>query len=96
MYYAAKCALISIFIVISSFPRVAKKEDDPEQALKEFKTIVEKEEEKGDWCVPFAQRHPQMADCPGIGGSRHSNSRQNYFSWSSNDQTRPLTPIVNS
>jgi len=33
MYYAAK----------------SKKEDDPEQALKEFKAIVEKEEEKGDW-----------------------------------------------
>ncbi|KAF9654400.1 PCI-domain-containing protein [Thelephora ganbajun] len=33
MYYAAK----------------SKKEDDPEQALKEFKAIVDKEEEKGDW-----------------------------------------------
>jgi len=33
IYYAAK----------------SKKEDDPEQALKEFKTIVDKEEEKGDW-----------------------------------------------
>jgi len=54
MYYAAKCALISFVIIISLFPRVAKKEDDPEQALKEFKTIIEKEEEKGDWCVPFA------------------------------------------
>jgi len=95
MYYAAKCTLISFAVAISSFPRVAKKEDDPEQALKEFKTIVEKEEEKGDWCVPFAQTHPQMADCAGKGGSRHSNSRQNYFSWSSNDQTRPLRPIVN-
>lgn len=29
--------------------QIAKKEDDPEQALKEFKAIVEKEEEKGDW-----------------------------------------------
>lgn len=28
---------------------IAKKEDDPEQALKEFKAIVDKEEEKGDW-----------------------------------------------
>ncbi|KAI0361120.1 PCI-domain-containing protein [Trametes cingulata] len=33
MYYTAK----------------AKKEDNPEQALKEFRAIVEKEEEKGDW-----------------------------------------------
>jgi hypothetical protein len=28
---------------------LAKKEDDPEQALKEFRAIVDKEEEKGDW-----------------------------------------------
>jgi len=27
----------------------SKKEDNPEQALKEFRSIVEKEEEKGDW-----------------------------------------------
>lgn len=33
MYYTAK----------------SKKEDDPEQALKEFKAIIDKEEEKGDW-----------------------------------------------
>lgn len=33
MYYTAK----------------SKKEDDPEQALKEFRAIVDKEEEKGDW-----------------------------------------------
>ncbi|CDO73160.1 hypothetical protein BN946_scf185007.g215 [Trametes cinnabarina] len=33
MYYTAK----------------SKKEDNPEQALKEFRAIVEKEEEKGDW-----------------------------------------------
>ena len=29
----------------------AKKEDDPEQALKEFKAIVDQEDEKGDWYV---------------------------------------------
>ena len=29
----------------------AKKEDNPEQALKEFRAIVDKEEEKGDWYV---------------------------------------------
>jgi len=33
MYYAAK----------------SKREDDPEQALKEFRAIVDQEEEKGDW-----------------------------------------------
>ncbi|KAN0100255.1 PCI domain containing protein [Tylopilus felleus] len=29
--------------------KTAKKEDDPEQALKEFQTIVDQETEKGDW-----------------------------------------------
>lgn len=28
----------------------AKKEDNPEDALKDFQAIVEQEEEKGDWC----------------------------------------------
>ncbi len=28
-----------------------KKEDNPEQALKEFRAIVDQEEEKGDWSV---------------------------------------------
>lgn len=27
----------------------AKKEDNPEEAIKEFRSIVEHEEEKGDW-----------------------------------------------
>lgn len=36
-------------VAVFSFPWIAKKEDDPEQALKEFKVIVDKEEEKGDW-----------------------------------------------
>ena len=32
----------------------AKKEDNPEEALKSFKSIVEKEEKKGDWFeLPF-------------------------------------------
>ena len=30
----------------------AKKEDNPEQALKEFRAIVDQEEEKGDWYTP--------------------------------------------
>lgn len=44
----------SFTIITFSFPRIAKKEDDPEQALKEFKAIVDKEEEKGDWYTLFA------------------------------------------
>lgn len=32
----------------------AKKEDKPEEALKMFKTIVDNEEEKGDWSVPIS------------------------------------------
>ena len=48
-----------LVVAVSSFPRIAKKEDDPEQALKEFKTIVDKEEEKGDWYIPFTRYHPR-------------------------------------
>ena len=40
-------------VTIRLIALVAKKEDDPEQALKEFRAIVDKEEEKGDWCVDF-------------------------------------------
>lgn len=29
--------------------KTAKKEEDPEQALKEFKVIIDQETEKGDW-----------------------------------------------
>lgn len=37
--------------VDNSIPKIvkAKKEDNPEQALKEFRAIVDQEEEKGDW-----------------------------------------------
>jgi hypothetical protein len=31
--------------------QTAKKEDNPEEALKEFRAIVDKEEDKGDWYV---------------------------------------------
>ena len=37
--------------LIFCFKKKAKKEDNPEQALKEFRAIVDKEEEKGDWYV---------------------------------------------
>jgi hypothetical protein len=30
---------------------IAKKEDEPEEALKDFKAIVDQEEEQGDWYV---------------------------------------------
>lgn len=29
--------------------RAAKKDDNPEEALKEFRAIVDQEEEQGDW-----------------------------------------------
>jgi len=77
-----------------SFLRTAKKEDDPEQALKEFKAIVDKEEEKGDWYILFFYYRLRMTDWIGIGDSRRSNSRQSCCSWSSNDQTRPLKRTV--
>jgi hypothetical protein len=60
MYYAAKCTPIPPYVVaVSSIPRVAKKEEDPEQALKEFKAIVDKEEEKGDWYIPLLDGTPR-------------------------------------
>jgi hypothetical protein len=31
--------------------QTAKKEDNPEEALKEFRAIVDQEEDKGDWYV---------------------------------------------
>lgn len=43
----------SLTVIVFSFLWIAKKEDDPEQALKEFKVIVDKEEEKGDWYTLF-------------------------------------------
>lgn len=60
MYYAAKCALISFCRRCILNSRTAKKEDDPEQALKEFKAIVDKEEEKGDWYITLTRWHLQM------------------------------------
>ena len=47
--------LLFLTVAVFSFLWTAKKEDDPEQALKEFKAIVDKEEEKGDWYILFAQ-----------------------------------------
>ena len=81
-------------MTVPSLPRIAKKEDDPEQALKEFRAIVDKEEEKGDW-YNSSTRHSLKLLTAGTGDSRRSNSRQNCCSLSSNDQTRPLRHIVN-
>ena len=50
MYYTAKGEFgILCFELRLSKSTVGKKEDNPEQALKEFRAIVEQEEEKGDW-----------------------------------------------
>ena len=54
-----------------------KKEDNPEEALKAFKAIVDQEEEKGDWCVRYLSMHiihaklfglfcPKFPDCDGL------------------------------
>lgn len=52
MYYKAKCKFRSLSSISpSSRPDLAKKEDNPEEALKEFQVIVEQEEDKGDWYV---------------------------------------------
>lgn len=53
MYYKAKCMLFC-FSTTEPYPtylrRLAKKEEAPEEALKEFRAIIDQEEEKGDWC----------------------------------------------
>lgn len=51
MYYKAKCSypgfLAAWIIYLQSAS--AKKDDNPEEALKEFRAIVDQEEEQGDW-----------------------------------------------
>ena len=54
MYYVAKCQLLCLqrgTRTISDLNATAKKEDNPEGALKDFRAIVDQEEEKGDWYV---------------------------------------------
>lgn len=49
---------IVVKLVLKAF--TAKKEDNPEQALKEFRAIVDQEDEKGDWYasgIPMARYH---------------------------------------
>ena len=57
MYYTAKCEYQLSLPQLWRRPEsaTAKKEDNPEQALKEFRAIVEQEQEKGDWWVPLRQ-----------------------------------------
>ena len=45
---------------------IAKKEDNPEEALKESRAIVDQEEEKGDWYVPPTPNllGPPITDTP--------------------------------
>ena len=40
-------------------PHLAKKEETPEEALKEFRAIIDQEEEKGDWCGLQSSRSNQ-------------------------------------
>jgi hypothetical protein len=60
----------------------AKKEDNPEEALKEFRAIVDQETEKGDWFVfriPFPHdANIHLLTCLGV--SKLSSSLRNFYS----------------
>jgi hypothetical protein len=45
------CALSSLANILKLTTSKAKKEDNPEESLKEFRAIVDQETEKGDWLV---------------------------------------------
>jgi hypothetical protein len=47
-----RCALI-LGSLTRPFVNAAKKEDNPEEALKAFRAIVDQETEKGDWWVSW-------------------------------------------
>lgn len=51
MYYTAKCASVQCCTLCRNAltPSPAKKEDNPTEALKEFRAIVDQEDQKGDW-----------------------------------------------
>jgi len=42
------CCHLQVFTRVH-WAAIAKKEDNPEEALKEFRAIVDQEDEKGDW-----------------------------------------------
>jgi hypothetical protein len=44
---------ISRYWILSFIVNIAKKEEYPEEALKEFRAIVDQETDKGDWFVPY-------------------------------------------
>lgn len=50
----------------------AKKEDNPEEALKEFRAIVDQEDEKGDWSDTTSLNFNRMLIFP-PGVSKRSN-----------------------
>jgi hypothetical protein len=71
MYYSAKgeCVLLSCLNHAEKFC-AGKKEDNPEEALKEFRAIVAQEEEKGDWYVLANVLIQQSRTCIGLGDSK--------------------------
>jgi hypothetical protein len=55
MYYKAKGApRTAPRAQLGADMRAGKKDDDPEGALRDFRAIVSKEDEKGDWCARSA------------------------------------------
>ena len=93
MYYKAKCTSeLSIFDRIW-LVGIAKKEDNPEEALKEFRAIVDQEDEKGDWSdLAWLNFNQMLIFLQGV--SKRSNKWPNSYSWSCTDlMTRwRLTP----
>ena len=70
MYYKAKCLSTPIHLYRHIYLDVwpAKKEEQPEEALKEFRAIIDQEEEKGDWCVvaDLTILPPERQVCQGL------------------------------
>jgi hypothetical protein len=44
---------VSLHLILSFTVNIAKKEEHPEEALKEFRAIVDQETDKGDWFVLY-------------------------------------------
>ena len=51
MYYTAKCLYLALFLLVSHSEITAKKEESPEQALKEFASIVDQDDPMSDWYI---------------------------------------------
>jgi hypothetical protein len=97
-----------VFMVYLNQPALmvtaAKKEDNPEEALKEFRAIVDQEVEKGDWFVfglpdttffTFTMS-PLSTGVMIAGVSRHSSNLQNFSSLSCEDRTMHSKPTSGS